>query len=90
MSLGGQRIQPSPVHVRWETVRIGLFTLFVVWAGRKLGKLLWAIARSPALLIMITIAAGFAVGWLQVGPWLDLAVLLMMMAVFVVVVADPA
>ncbi len=84
MSLGGERIQPSPVHVRWEPVRIGLFTLFVVWAGRKLGKLLWTIARSPALLIMITIAAGFAVGWLQVGPWLDLSVLLMMMAVFVV------
>ena len=77
MSLGGHKVEPVPVRVRWEPVKIGLLTLVLVWAGKRLGRLAWAVLRTPALLVALTVAVLSVAVWVQLGPWVDIAALVL-------------
>ena len=72
-SIGGHKIEPSPLHVRWEPVRISLLALAVGWLIRKTAQLLWVIARSPVAMTAITIAVAAGHLW-SISPWADIAI----------------
>src|SRR5918993_4956333 len=63
------------VLLRPQVVRVSLWAVLGVWLGRRLGRLLLLIVRSPAAMVTITLTAAFVAGWRLVHPALPLGVL---------------
>ena len=83
MSVMGRRVEQSPVHVRWEPVKISLTALILGWLFKRTATVVVALVRSPVA--MTTLAAvGLTVwGW-TFSPWATLAAWLLVMVGLVV------
>lgn len=69
MSVLGRRVDASPIHVRPESVRLGLTAVVSGWFAKTIVRCLVAVLRSPVALTLL--AAAMVVGWLwrSAGPW---------------------
>ena len=75
----GRRVEQSPVHVRWEPVKISLTALILGWLFKRTATVVVALVRSPVALTTLT-ATGLTVwGWAHspsaaLAAWLVLVV----------------
>lgn len=53
----GDRVAQSPIRVRWETLRLSLWLLLLLWLVKTLARIAWVILRSPVALATLTVAA---------------------------------
>ena len=53
----GDQVAQSPVRVRWESIKISLWLLLLLWLAKTLTRIAWVIVRSPVALVTLTIAA---------------------------------
>ena len=60
--------------LRPQIVRVSLWAVLGLWLGRRLGRLLLLLVRSPAAMIAITLTVAFVAGWQLVHPALPLGV----------------
>lgn len=72
MSAMGRRVEQSPVHVRWEPVKISLTALILGWLFKRTVTVVVALVLSPVALTTLT-ATGLTVWGSAHFPWAALA-----------------
>lgn len=79
-SFGGRKVEPSPIHVRWEPVKVSLTALLLGWTVKKLAALIVVIVRSPVAMTTIVLVITASLVWTQLSPWVDLATAVVIIA----------
>ena len=72
MSVMGRRVEQSPVHVRWEPVKISLTALILGWLFKRTVTVVVALVRSPVALTTLA-AIGLTVWGCAHSPGATLA-----------------
>lgn len=72
----GRPTDTTPVPVRTESVRVGLFAIVLVWLIRHLTRTLILIIRTPLLLAISFLIIGLVILRSWAGSWFALAVVL--------------
>lgn len=74
MGLSAGRDDPA-VFLRPQVARVSLWAVLGLWLGRRLGRLLVVVVRSPSAMTGIGLAGAFVAGWHFIDPGLPLGLL---------------